>query len=209
MPVCWSCSQPAGDDAFCANCGVIQPARPKDHFAVLGIERRFRLDETELEKRYRDLSRKLHPDKFARAPARERRFSLEQSTRLNEAYKTLRDRVKRAEYILTLEGFELASEEGSEASRKLPPEFFEEVMEDREALAEAKEADAADGGSRVSELATRIENRRRESIESVERAFASWEDGAGQEALAPAVTELAKLRYYARFLDEVEGREHF
>lgn len=209
MPVCWSCSQEAGDDAFCAACDTIQPARPKDHFAVMGVSRQYHLDETALEKRFRDLSRRLHPDRFARAPARERRFSLEQSTRLNEAYKTLRDPVRRAEYVLRLEGFELASEEGSSASRQMPLEFYEEVMEDREALALAKEADAADGGRRVDALAEKIHARRQQTLETVDRSLTAWETGAGRDALVPAVNELAKLRYYARFLDEVEGREHF
>jgi len=63
MAVCWSCTQEAGESSFCAACGKIQPGRPRDAFALFGIAPRFHLDESVLEKSYRDLSRKLHPDK--------------------------------------------------------------------------------------------------------------------------------------------------
>lgn len=209
MPVCWSCSKEAGNDFFCTECQIIQPARPKDHFAVMGLERKYSQDSLALEKRYRELSRQFHPDKFARAPARERRFSLEQSTRLNEAFKTLRDPIRRAEYLMGLEGIELASEEGSQAAKDLPLEFYTEVMEDREALAEAKEADAEDEGGRVDKLAQAILERQQATFNRVAEALLAWELNPDPETLKAAVPELAKVRYYKRFLAEVEGPDEF
>lgn len=204
MPGCWSCGQEAGAEAFCAACGKLQPARPRDHFEVLGLERRYHLDPAQLDARWRELSRRLHPDRFAQAPARERRFSLEQSTALNQAYKTLREPARRAEYLLRTEGFEVAGDEGARAGEKLPTEFYEEVMEDREALLEAQ----AEGGEAVSQLAARVEARRAETVAAIERAFSDWERTGNRQALEPAVARLARLRYFARFLDEVEGGAH-
>jgi molecular chaperone HscB len=206
MATCWACAKEAEGGPFCAACGKIQPARPRDLFSVLGLPRRFHLEEGSIEKAQRDLSRKLHPDKFAKADARERRFAVEQTTQLNEAVKTLKDPVKRAEYLLRTEGFALATDEAGKpgAGQKLPLAFYEEVMEDREALLEAKST----GPEAVQRLAEKVTARRDEVLRVVDECFTAWEAEGARQVLASAVNELAKLRYYARFLDEVEGRPH-
>src|SRR5437763_11326780 len=105
---CWSCGGAvAASDAICPACGKVQPpsaaGTQPDKFATLGFEPSF--DEPAgLDERFRALSRKLHPDRFARATPQERRHSLEQTTRLNEAYRTLKDPVRRAEHLLQLRG---------------------------------------------------------------------------------------------------------
>src|SRR5207237_9329058 len=135
-PTCWSCgASRAPTDALCHGCGKVQPPPPPqgvlDKFAVLGLPRAYELDERALEETFRALSRKLHPDRFVRATPRERRFSLEQTTILNDANRTLRDPVKRAEHLLALRGVKVAGEErGSSAS--MPEEFLEQAMEERE-----------------------------------------------------------------------------
>lgn len=201
---CWSCGQAAGDGEACAACGRLQPPRGRDHFDVLGVPRVFHLDLAAVERRFKELSKKLHPDRFAKADAKERRFSLEHTTRLNQAWKALKAPVTRAEYLLKSEGFEVAGEEGSKVGRKLPLEFYEEVMEDREALLEAQ----AGSPETVAALAARVTARRDQALALVDRAFLGWEASGDRAALEPAALELAKLRYYARFLDEVEGRPH-
>src|SRR5256712_9279133 len=131
---CWSCGALGGAaEPICPSCGKVQPPAPAgarpDRFATLGFEPSF--DEPEgLDERFRALARKLHPDRFARATAQERRYSLEQTTRLNGAYKTLKDPVRRAEHLLQLRGLE--------GDPKMSPEFLEQTMEDREKLLEAK-----------------------------------------------------------------------
>src|SRR5437660_4663971 len=137
---CPHCGAPAAAaEAICPACGKIQPpppagARP-DKFATLGFDPAF--DEPEgLDERFRALSRKLHPDRFARASAQERRYSLEQTTRLNEAWRTLKDPVRRAEHLLELRGVPVASSEDNKL--KMSPEFLEQAMEDREKLLEAR-----------------------------------------------------------------------
>src|SRR5947209_19359802 len=134
--ICWSCGDSrAPMDALCPACGKVQPPPPPqgvlDKFAVVGLPRAYELDERALEESFRALSRKLHPDRFARATPRERRFSLEQTTILNDANRTLRDPVKRAEHLLALRGVKVAGEErGSSAS--MPAEVLEQAMADRE-----------------------------------------------------------------------------
>jgi molecular chaperone HscB len=201
---CWSCGQQAGEDATCAACGRLQPPRARDHFEVLGVPRAFHLELPAVESRFRELSKKLHPDKFAKADAKERRLSLEHTTRLNQAWKALKDPLVRAEYLLKSEGFEVAGEEGSKVGRKLPLEFYEEVIEDREALVEAK----ASSPEAVRGLGAKVTARRDRALAVVDRAFLGWEASGDRTVLEAAALELAKLRYYARFLDEVEGRPH-
>jgi molecular chaperone HscB len=187
-------------------CGKIQPGRPRDFFALLGQAPRFHLDEAALEKSYRDLSRRVHPDKFAKADPRERRFSIEQTTLLNQAYKTVRDPITRASQLLQANGFAIPTDEAGKpgAGERLPLDFYEEVMEDREALAEAKTTNQA----AVDALGARISAKRDAALATIDQAFTAWEASGDRAVLAPAAIELAKLRYYARFLDEVEGKPH-
>jgi molecular chaperone HscB len=204
-PTCWSCGAArAPSDALCAKCGKVQPPPPPrgitDKFAVLGFFRAYDLDERAVEESYRALSRKLHPDRFARATPRERRFSLEQTTILNDAYRTLRDPVKRAEHLLALRGVKVAGEERG-SSAQMPQEFLEQAMEDREKLLEAK----MEGGSEaVERLAQGVREKRQEAMDEVARVLR--EERVADGDLQRTAQLLARLRYYARYLDEVEGR---
>ena len=124
---------------FCSSCGKVQPPVPVDYFTFFGFPRKLNLDTVGLEKEFYALSRRLHPDLFAQANPEERAFSLEQSSMLNDAYRTLKDPIKRTEYLLRLEGVELEEQskqatEKARASGKLktqvvPPDLLEEVFE--------------------------------------------------------------------------------
>jgi molecular chaperone HscB len=238
--VCWSCGAArAPTDALCASCGKVQPVPPIrtgepsviDKFAVLGVGRGFDQDEAALEDRFRALSRRLHPDRFARGTSQERRFALEQTTRLNDAWRTLKDPVRRAEHLLELRGVHLAGERRAEHGLPvtqpvtMSPEFLEQMMEDREKLMDAK---LEGGPGAVVALAKGMQEKRDQTLASVARMLRSLEagessnttgagsgtgpglvPGSGQGAeCTPAqiAEELARLRYYARYLDEVEGR---
>jgi molecular chaperone HscB len=124
---------------FCHSCGKVQPAKPVDYFTFFGFPMKLDLDTSALEKEFYALSRLLHPDLFARAEPRERAWSLEQSSMLNDAYRTLKDPIKRTEYLLRLEGVEL-EEQSKQATEKaratgelkqqaVPPDLLEEVFE--------------------------------------------------------------------------------
>src|SRR5271166_116854 len=135
---CWSCGTMRARH-FCSACGKVQPAVPVDYFTFFGFPRKLNLDAAELEKEFYALSRRLHPDVFGQADDRERAWSLEQSSMLNDAYRTLKDPIKRTEYLLRLEGIELEeqSKQATENARAtgelkkqvVPPDLLEEVFE--------------------------------------------------------------------------------
>src|SRR6476619_1770759 len=107
-----------------------------DPFATLGAPRRYDLDLTVLEKTHRELSRALHPDRFAQSGASERRAALEKAANVNEAWRALRDPIRRAEALFRLAGASV----GETNEPKASPAFLMEMMEDREALADARGA---------------------------------------------------------------------
>jgi molecular chaperone HscB len=124
---------------FCESCGKVQPPAPVDYFSFFGLPPKLDLDVATLEKDFYELSRRLHPDLNAQAGSQEQEWSLEQSSLLNDAYRTLRDPIKRTQYLLRLEGVELeeqsktATEQAratGEAKKQIvPPDLLEEVFE--------------------------------------------------------------------------------
>src|ERR1035437_1052874 len=135
---CWSCGTMRAVH-FCSACGKVQPPVPVDYFTFFGFPRKLNLDTAALEKEFYALSRRLHPDVFGQADTQERSWSLEQSSMLNDAYRTLKDPIKRTEYLLRLEGVEL-EEQSKQATEKaratgqlkkqvVPPDLLEEVFE--------------------------------------------------------------------------------
>jgi len=134
---CWSCGDMRAAQ-FCTSCGRVQPPAPVDYFSFFGMPRKLNLDPAALEREFYSLSRKLHPDIHAGHEPREQEWSLEQSSRLNDAYRTLKDPVRRTEYLLRLEGVELegqskaATEKARTTGEKkqiVPPDLLEEVFE--------------------------------------------------------------------------------
>ncbi len=168
-----------------------------DPFDMLGAERRFDLDLTMLEKTHRELSRALHPDKFARAGASERRAALEKAASVNEAWRTLRDPIRRAEALFALAGLEV----GEDKEPKPSSAFLMDVMESREELAEAR---AAKDLAKVRTLAKGIEAKAR-SVEA--KLTSGFEAKKDKESLAALLPLLGELRFYKRFLEEVEAIE--
>jgi molecular chaperone HscB len=126
----------------------VQPPLPVDYFSFFGMPRKLNIDVARLEREFYELSRKLHPDLNARADKREQEWSLEQSSLLNDAYRTLKDPIKRTQYLLGLEGIELEEQsktatEKARASGKVkkqivPPDLLEEVFELNMQLEEAR-----------------------------------------------------------------------
>jgi molecular chaperone HscB len=135
---CWSCGDMRAAH-FCHACGKVQPPLPVNYFSFFGLPRKLNLDVAQLEREFYELSRKLHPDLNARADKREQEWSLEQSSLLNDGYRTLKDPIKRTQYLLRLEGVEL-EEQSKTATEKarasgevkkqiVPPDLLEEVFE--------------------------------------------------------------------------------
>src|SRR3954469_17524249 len=107
-----------------------------DPFETLGVEPRFDLDLRAVEQRHRDLSKALHPDRYAGAPATERRLSLSRAIDVNEAFRVLRDPIRRAEALVRRAGVAV----GETAEHKASPDLLLEIIEAREALSEARRA---------------------------------------------------------------------
>ena len=168
-----------------------------DPFALLGVPRRFDLDLGALEKTHRELSRALHPDRFAQAGASERRESLEKMASVNEAWRIVRDPIRRAEALFRLAGATV----GENAEPKATPAFLMEVLEEREALADAKEQNDL---AKVAKIGTTMKGRAAAVEAKLTAAFSQEHPAADARALLPL---LGEMRFYRRFLDEVSAIE--
>ncbi|MGA7315019.1 MAG: Fe-S protein assembly co-chaperone HscB [Silvibacterium sp.] len=103
-----------------------------DYFAVFGLPRKLNIDLPALERSFYRLSRKLHPDLYAQATPQEQQWSLDQTSLLNDAYRTLKNPVARTEYLLKLEGIVLEtgkSDDGTSKESRVPADLLEEVFE--------------------------------------------------------------------------------
>jgi molecular chaperone HscB len=136
---CWSCGSMRAAH-YCQSCGKVQPAAPVDYFSFFGLPRKLNLDVPALERDFYALSRKLHPDLHVQSSeAEQRKWSVEKSSQLNDAYRTLKDPVARTEYLLRLEGVDLdeqstlateaARASGTTKKQVVPPDMLEEVFE--------------------------------------------------------------------------------
>ena len=163
-----------------------------DPFEILGVEPSFEIDLEVLERRHRELSGKLHPDRYAGSPASERREALGRAIEVNEAWRVLKDPISRAQALLRKRGTLL--EEGSEPPAS--PEFLMEIMEYREQLAEVRQSKKRESLSRLT-----LEMKKLEAEATRELAEAFKTDGQAIQA------KLGRLRYYRRFLDEAAAIE--
>jgi molecular chaperone HscB len=169
-----------------------------DPFDTLGIPPRFALELTETEQRYRDLSRALHPDKYVGRPASERRMALSKAIEVNEAWRLLRDPARRAEAMFRRAGIELGEAKAAPAD----PALLMEMMEQREALAEARgNKDRAALGTLTAAMHTREK--------SVLHRLAAALDAPAPNAdtLRSCLPALGELRYVQRFLEEASAAE--
>lgn len=190
--MCWSCRGPVGAAAlFCPTCRAVQPPRPLDHFARLGLRRDFALDEKELERRYFLHQRQLHPDRFATRTPRERAISQSQAVALNEAYETLKSPLSRAQYLLKLNGIDV-NPDGCQTVND--PALLTEQMERREALAEA--------GS-VAEIEAIVASTQRDVDASLNSAAAAFARGD----LNAASHDVTRLKYLVKLVEEAKSRK--
>ena len=168
----------------------LTPDFSRNHFDLLGIPVSFRLEAPELERRYRELQTRVHPDRFATGTDIERRLAMQWATRANEAYRTLRDPVARARYLLSLKGFDT----GEESNTAMPADFLMQQMEWREAAAEARaERDARSLGR----LREELDESSGEMLDQLERALDTGQHDAG-------CSLVRKLRFLEKLEEEIE-----
>ena len=122
IPVeCWSCAVAHNESTlFCPHCSKIQPPPGGDYFSVFSLVPKLDLDLGMLEHQFHKLSRKLHPDRFARATSSEKDWSLADTALLNDAYRTLRDPIRRTEYLLKLQGAQIGEEHAGKDRTEVP-----------------------------------------------------------------------------------------
>src|SRR5512144_2637228 len=192
---CRSCGAGAPvDEHFCPQCSrILALGRHGDYFSFLGLPRKLVIDAPELERRFRELSRKFHPDYFYNASPTERLASLERSSYLNDAYRALRNPAARIEHLLAIEGLpSVRTAEGSADAgpgvAKVPPLLLEEVFalnEELDEIRELREA-GADPEQLVTRLATArkpIDAKRDEHERQLQELSARWD--SLEEAAAP------------------------
>lgn len=188
---CWSCKGPVpAGQAFCPTCDAVQPPGQVDHFARLGIEAGYDLAAADLDRRYFALQRRLHPDRFATRTPKERALSQQQATSLNDAYETLKDPLKRADYLVHLRGSGVLPE-GCDMIND--PVVLMEAMELRERLSESESP------SEVDAIYEQTAGDIRECIEELKRVFAAGE-------LKAACRLTTRLKYLTKLSAEVKAR---
>jgi len=166
------------------------------HFDIFGLPPSTELDVKALEQKHRELSLEVHPDRMARADAHTRLKALEQTTALNDAFKVLRDPVRRALYLLKLKGVDLESESAA-AKAQMPIEFLEEIIERREALEAVK---ASKDRQKVRAMADEVSALKAEALARAQAAL-------GRDDVMEASHQLGRVRYFTRFVEEVEAFE--
>jgi len=212
IPVaCWSCHVAQNNlTLFCSHCSKIQPAAAGDFFQVFGLDRTFQIDLEPLEREFHRLSRKLHPDRFARASGREREWSLVDTALLNDAYRTLKDPLFRTEYLLKLEGAEIGEEHAGKNRKgdekefsRAPADLLEEVFELNMQLEEMRaskkmgetdeqlQSDLAAAKAKFESLVTAVD-------EDLRQQWKIWDEGdaATRETAKTAMVALLDRRRY-------------
>ncbi|HYM11847.1 MAG TPA: Fe-S protein assembly co-chaperone HscB [Bryobacterales bacterium] len=166
-----------------------------DYFQYLGLPQKLEIDRGELEARFYSLSRKLHPDLYFERPAPERRLAEEAAARLNDAYRTLKDPISRAAYLLVLHG---VKQDASAA----PPELLDEVFELKMALEPARAGDAA-ARAQLAAAKAKFDALLAESGRSLQAAAARWDRTGGRDALDQIARLLGRRSYIQNLLRDV------
>jgi molecular chaperone HscB len=180
------------DEHFCPQCSrILALGRHGDYFTFFGLPRKLTIEQAELERRFRELSRKFHPDYYYNASPTERLASLERSSYLNDAYRALRTPATRIEHLLAIEG--LPSSKSEEGTAKVPPALLEEVFALNEELDEIRElresgTDPAALAARLQAARVPIDDKREEHERQIEALSAQWDS----QLDAPSPTERRK-----------------
>ena len=217
---CWSCGDMRAAH-FCSACGKVQPPVPVDYFTFFGLSRKLNLDAGHLEREFYELSRRLHPDVYASGDGREQEWSLEQSSLLNDAYRTLKDPIKRTQYLLRLEGVELeeqsksatekARASGEQKKQVVPPDLLEEVFELNVQLEELRTQKAAgeDDPALIEEIGQQkfeLEEKNEALLDELKNYWTQWDRAIDQgieedrRVIRDKMVDLLNRRNYIRNL---------
>ncbi len=217
VPVaCWSCAVAHNEfTLFCPHCSKIQPPPGGDYFSVFGLEPQLNIDLAALEREFHRLSRKLHPDRFARADMNEKQWSLADTSLLNDAYRTLKDPLRRTEYLLKLHGAEIGASAHSGATvvrdqgktSGAPADLLEEVFDLNMQLEEMRRSQKIGEEDPVLKETLLAAKRKFEAlVDAVDRdlhcAWNDW-DAGGAAARKAAQQAMVALLDRRRFLSNL------
>jgi len=174
--MCWHCQSEMAGEYFCDRCVKVQPvSKDLDYFSCFGLPRRLVIDTNLLETKFYELSRAFHPDFYQNKSDAEQTISLGNSAMLNTAYRTLRDPIQRAEYLLDLEAGAVKD------IRTTPPaDLFEEILELQDTLDEFRASDRTSDNavtlrSKLHADRTTLEQRQREMEAQLLQLFGRWD----------------------------------
>jgi molecular chaperone HscB len=174
--MCWHCQSEVSGEYFCDRCVKVQPvSKELDYFTCMGFPRRLTIDPRQLESKFYELSRAFHPDFFQNKSAEEQTISLGNSAMLNSAYRTLRDPIQRAEYLLDLEAGAV-----KDIRTSPPADLFEEILELQDTLDEYRAADRASDTAatlcaKLQMERTTLERRQQDMETALQQLFTQWD----------------------------------
>jgi molecular chaperone HscB len=206
--MCWHCQSEMSGEYFCDRCVKVQPvSKELDYFTCLGIPRRLTIDQRQLEAKFYELSRAFHPDFYQNKSADEQAISLANSAMLNTAYRTLRDPIQRAEYLLDLEAGAV-----KDIRTSPPADLFEEILELQDTLDEYRAADRASSTAATlcaklqAERAT-LEQRQQDMETALQELFAQW-DALQDRGEATSQTRAERDRILKHMRDILSNRTY-
>ena len=192
--MCWHCQSEVKGEYLCGQCVKVQPlSRELDYFTCMRLPRLLSIDEKQLEQTFYELSRTFHPDFYSTKEEDEKNISLGNSALVNTAYRTLKDPIQRAEYLIRLEAGAV-----KEIRTSPPADLFEEILELKEDLDEFRELSSDTDGEKMSELREKLKSAR-ETLEqrqaqmeaSLLEKFKLWD---ALQTKAPASTDLREQK---------------
>ena len=196
--VCWNCHLTTDTVHFCLHCHKILPTpNTVDFFSFFSLPVKLNLDGRLLTQNFYELSRKFHPDFYQKAGEREREISTEKASLLNKAYQTLRNPWRRAEYAVSLEGFDAKKNTGAAS-----PELLNEMMTLQEEISGSQEQ--KHGASEGQAMAMRnlqdsFENLKRRLaglLDKLEGLFKEWDESTNRHPVAEKIVRLLHERKY-------------
>ena len=208
---------------FCEACGKVQPPAPVDYFSFFGLQRKLDLDVATLEKDFYELSRKLHPDLNSQAGSLEQEWSLQQSSLLNDAHRTLKDPIKRTEYLLKLEGVELeeqsksatdqARSTGQVKKQIVPPDLLEEVFELNVQLEELRmqKKMGEDDPALIEEIGRQkleLEEKQEALLRELQGLWKSWDGMIQREQNGQPVSDEERRQQRDKMVDVLNRRNY-
>jgi len=210
---CWSCFVGhVNFTLFCPHCSKIQPPPGGDYYSVFSMKPRLNIDLDVLEREFHRLSRKLHPDRFALAQENEKQWSLADTALLNDGYRTLKDPLRRTEYLLKLHGTEIVEEhDTTKDNSRVPIDLLEEVFDLNMQLEEMRMARKT--GYEDPELQASLTAAKKKfegMLEAVDRdlrtQWKAWDEGdepIRQTAQKAMVVLLDRRRYLSNLVRDV------